>query len=85
MRRVFELKTLEIIGEWNKLHEGELRDFSCSPNNTRVSKSRKMKQAVIGVMWRRSVMHIISLQSPKKKRPLGKHWRRREENIKMDY
>jgi len=60
------VKTWGVTGDWSKLHEGELRDFYCSPNNIRMRKSRKMKQAVMGVMWRRSVMHIVSLQSLKK-------------------
>lgn len=48
MRRIFGLKTWDVIGDWNKLHEGELSDFYCSPNYIRVSKSRKVEQAVMG-------------------------------------
>jgi len=70
VRRIFGLKTWEVIGDWNKLHEGELREFYCLPNSVRVSKSRKMKQAVMGVMWRRDLMHVVSLQSLKKRAPL---------------
>jgi hypothetical protein len=64
------LKTWEVTEDWNKLHEEELGEIYCSPNNIRVSRSRKMEQAVMGVtgvMWRRSVMHIVSLQSLKKR------------------
>jgi len=67
VRRIFGLKTWLAIGDWTKLHEGELREFYCSPNNIRVNKPRKKKQAVVGVVWRRSVMHIVSLQSVKKR------------------
>ena len=46
MRRLFGPKMLEEIGDWNKLHKREFRDFYCSQNNILVNKSRKMKQAV---------------------------------------
>jgi len=43
LRRIFGLKREEVTGEWRRLHNEELYDLYCSPNITRVSKSRKMR------------------------------------------
>jgi len=38
LRKIFEPKRDEVIGEWRRLHNGELYDLYCSPNVTRVIK-----------------------------------------------
>ena len=45
LRRVFGPKRGEVIGEWRKLHNEELRDLYSLPNIVRVVKSRRMKWA----------------------------------------
>jgi hypothetical protein len=35
LRRIFEPKRDEITEEWRKLHNEELNDLYCSPNNFR--------------------------------------------------
>jgi hypothetical protein len=38
LRRIFEVKWDEIIGQWRGLHTEELNDLYCSPNIMRVIK-----------------------------------------------
>jgi len=43
LQRIFGPKTDEVIGEWRRLHNGELNDLYSSPNIIRVIKSRRMR------------------------------------------
>ena len=43
LRSLFGPKRNEVIGEWRKLHNEELRDLYSLPNIVRVVKSRRMK------------------------------------------
>jgi hypothetical protein len=43
--RIFGPKRDEVMGEWRKLHNEELRDFNSSPNIIRIIKSRRMRWA----------------------------------------
>jgi hypothetical protein len=45
LRRIFGLKRDEVMGEWGKLHNEELRDLYSSPSIIRVIKSRRMRWA----------------------------------------
>jgi hypothetical protein len=45
LRRIFGPQRDEVIREWGKLHNEELNNLYCSPNNFRVIKSRGMKWA----------------------------------------
>ena len=42
LRRIFEPKTVELTGEWRKLHDEEFAVLHSSPNIVRVIKSRRM-------------------------------------------
>jgi hypothetical protein len=43
LRRIFGLKRDEVMGEWRKLHNEELRDLYSSPRIIRIIKSRRMR------------------------------------------
>jgi hypothetical protein len=50
-RRIFGPMKDEVTGEWRKLHNEELNDLYCSPNITRMMKSRTTR-------WVRHVARI---------------------------
>jgi hypothetical protein len=68
LRRIFGLKRDEVLGEWRKLHDEELRDLYSSPNILRIIKSSRMILAV----------------KPERKRPLQRPRCRWVDNIRMD-
>jgi hypothetical protein len=45
LRRLFGLKRDEVMGEWRKLRNEELRDLYSSPSIIRIIKSRRMRRA----------------------------------------
>jgi len=85
LRRIFGPKRDEVTGEWRKLHNEELNDLYCSPNIVPLLKSRRMRWArhVARMGERRGVDRVL-VGKPEGKRPLVRHKRRWEDNIKMD-
>ena len=85
LRRVFGPKMDEVTGEWRKLHNEGLSDLYSLPNIVRVVKSRRMRWAGhVARMGEGRDVHRVLVGKPEGKRPLGRHRRRWEDNIKMD-
>ena len=85
LRRVFGPTRDEVIGEWRKLHNEQLRDLYSLPNSMRVVKSRRMRWAGhVAHMAEGRGVHRVLVGKPEGKRPLGRPRPRWEDNIKMD-
>jgi hypothetical protein len=85
LRRIFGPRRDEVLGEWRKLHNEELRDLYSSPSLIRMIKSRRMRWAghVARMGEKRNAYRLLS-RKPEGKRPLGRPRRRWVDNIRMD-
>ena len=85
LRRIFGPKRDEVTGEWRKLHDEELNNLYSSPNIVRVIKSRRMRWAGhVAHMGEGRAVYRVLVGKPEGRRPLGRSWRRWEDNIRMD-
>jgi hypothetical protein len=85
LRRIFGPKSDEVTGGWRKLHNEELHGLYSSPSIITVIKARRMKWAGhVARMGEVRGAYNILVWRPEGKRPLGRHRRRREDNIKID-
>jgi hypothetical protein len=85
LRRVFGLKRYEAIEKWRKLRTEDLRDLYSLPTIVRVVKSRRMRRAGrVARLGEGRGVHRVLVGKPEGKRPLGRHRRRWEDNIKTD-
>jgi hypothetical protein len=72
LRRIFGPKRDEMMGEWRKLHDEELRDLYSSPSIIRIIKSRRMRLAGhVARMEKRNAYKLL-VGKPEGKRPLGR-------------
>jgi hypothetical protein len=85
LRRIFGPKRDEVMGEWRKFHNEELRDLYSLPSIIRVIKSRTMRWAghVARMGEKRNVYRLL-VGKPEGKRPLRRPRHRWVDNIKMD-
>jgi len=85
LRRIFGPKRDEVTAECRKLHKEELNDGHCSPNITRVIKSRQINWAgLLARMGKSRDIYRVLVGKPEGKRPLGRPRHRWENNNKMD-
>ena len=85
LRKIFGRKRDEVTGVWRKLHNEELNDLYCSPNNVRVIKSRRMRLAgLVASMGEKRGLYGVLMGKTEGKILLGRPWGRWEDNIKMD-
>jgi len=83
LRRIFRPKRDKVTGEWIKLCNEKLNDLYCSPNTLREIKSRRMLLARhVACMGKRGVYTVL-VGNPERKRPLGRHRHKLEDNIKL--
>jgi hypothetical protein len=92
--RVFENKVLlrifgptkdEVTGDWRRLHNEDLYALYFSPNIIRLIKSRRLRWAGHVARMRACKGAYRGLfGKPEKWRSLGRHRRKREDNIKTD-
>jgi hypothetical protein len=84
LRKIFGPKRDEETSEWRKLHEVR-NDLYSSPSIVRLIKSRRMRRARhVARMGKGRGVYRFSVGKPEGKRPLERHMRKWEDNIKMD-
>jgi hypothetical protein len=75
----------EIIGGWRKLRNEVLHNLFFLPNITRTIKSRRMRwTGHVACIGKNRNAYSVLVGKPEEKRPLGRHRRRLEDNIKMN-
>jgi hypothetical protein len=73
LRRIFGPRRDEVMGEWRKLHNGELHNLYSSTDIIRHIKSRRMKWAGhVACMGKNRKVYKVLVGKPKGKRPLGR-------------
>jgi hypothetical protein len=75
----------EVMGQWRKLHNGELHNLYSSPDIMRQIKSRRMRWARhVACMGEGRNVYRVLVGMPEEKRPLERPRSRWEDGIKMD-
>jgi len=85
LRGIFGPKREEVMGEWRRLHNEELRNVYGSLTIIRVIKSRRIRWAEhVACMGAVRNVYEILVGKPEGRRPLVRPRRRWEDNIRMD-
>jgi hypothetical protein len=82
LRRIFGPKRDEITGEWRRLHNKELYAPYSSPNI--IYHSRRLRWTKHVARMRERCAYRALVGKPEGRRPLERHRRRWEDNIKID-
>jgi hypothetical protein len=82
---LFLPKKHEVLGEWRKLHDKELRVLCSSSSIIRIIKSRRMRwDGHVARMGEKRNAYRLLVGKPEGKRPLGRPRRGWVDNIRMD-
>jgi hypothetical protein len=85
LRRIFGSQRDEVVGEWRKMHSGELHSSYSSPDVIRQIKSRRIRWAgACGMHGSGINMYRVLMGKPEGKRPLERTRLRCEDWIKMN-
>jgi hypothetical protein len=85
LRRIFGQKREEVMNEWRKLHNEELRDLYSLQCIIRIIKLRSMRWVGhVARMGEKRNMYRLLVGKPEGKRPLGRPRRRWADNVRMD-
>jgi hypothetical protein len=85
LTRIFDPKTDEVTGEWKQLHNAKLNDLYSSHNIVRNIKFRRKRwEGHVARMGERRGVYRVLVRKPEGRRPLGRHGRSWENNIKTD-
>jgi hypothetical protein len=86
LTRIFGPKRDEVRGSWRRLHNRKLYTLYSAPNIIRVIKSRRLRWAghVVRMGESRCAYRAL-VGKPEGRRPLERHRRRWDNNIKMDW
>jgi hypothetical protein len=84
LRRLFGPKRDEVMGDWRKLHNGELHNLYSSPNIICMIKSRRMRCAgYVVYMEEMRNAYTVLVGKPEGMKPLRRPRHRWEDNVKM--
>jgi hypothetical protein len=82
LRRIFESKRYEVMGDWRKVHNKELHAMYSSPSIIRIIKSRRMRWAShVARMGEKRNAYRLLVGKPDGKRPLRRPRRRWVDNV----
>jgi hypothetical protein len=85
LRRIFGPKRDEVMGEWRKLHNEELRDLYSSPSIIRIITLRRTRWAGhVAQMGEKRNAYRFLVGNLEERRPLGRPRLRWVDNIRMD-
>jgi hypothetical protein len=85
LRKIFGPTWDEMIGGWIELHNEELHNLLSSSDIVRMIKSRRVRWVgdEARIVVKRNAYRVL-VGKPEGKKQLGRHRRRREDNIKID-